>query len=74
MCVRSVKRVFYIRVVSTSDPSPHFLQGRAKIAQRFGFTNDFLTERNTRCLSEDRKSFVELKIKRDRVDPVRNAG
>ncbi len=44
------------------------------IAQRFVFTRDFLTERNTDCLSEGRKILVKTKIKRGLVTLVRNAG
>ncbi len=44
------------------------------IAPRFGFTMDFLIERNTDCISESKKSIVESKIKRGFVILVRSAG
>ena len=44
------------------------------IAQRFVFTRNFLTERNTDCISERKKFLVGTKIKRGLVILVRNAG
>jgi len=44
------------------------------IAQIFVFTRDFVTERNTDCLSEGRKFLVGTKIKQGLVILVRNAG
>jgi len=43
------------------------------IAQRFVFTRDFMTERNTDYLSEGIKFLVGTKIKQGLVTLVRNA-
>ncbi len=58
----------------TVGTSPDFSPEGKMIAQRFVFTRGFLTERNTDCLCEGRKSLVGTKIKRGLVILVRNAG
>jgi hypothetical protein len=60
--------------VRQKKPSPHFSPRGEMIAQRFGFTVDFLMERNTGCIPDRRKSAVDSKIKRGLVIVVRNAG
>jgi len=55
-------------------PSPYILPEGEMITQIFYFTKDFLNERNTGCIFDRRKSFVEQKIKRGLVSLVKYAG
>jgi len=67
-------RVLPWRKCLSLSPGPHFSPRGEMIAQRFGFTADFLKKRNTDCISDRRKSAVDSKIKRGLVIVVRNAG
>ena len=56
------------------EVSPHFSPGGGMIAQGFGFTRDFLKERNINAYFRLKNYLVDSMNKREPVILVRNAG
>ncbi|MEN8107107.1 MAG: hypothetical protein ABFS22_03775, partial [Pseudomonadota bacterium] len=51
-CITVAMPIAGIAMVCSIGSSPHFSPRGEMIAQRFGFTVDFLKERNTDCISD----------------------